>query len=491
MPGTHRRMFWRCLLCLVWLGAGGVYTPVWAAPPDTSLLVKAITFIGNKKTKDWILQREMTLREGDPVSLEALPAELDQSRKNIYNLDLFNQVQLRHSLIPGGILIEVAVRERWYILGSPHLGLEERNSYDFIGALRTRNLERLVYGGTVQWRNLTGRNETLYVRGQAGFSRRLWVEFVRPALWRRANIDFRAGLNLTAQKSIILGTEEGRVQWRGLEKVPLQRHLRLFSGVTKRFGLYKRLYAELSFRRYRLPADSLSAFSIYDESIRYLSQEAGAERFTGLVLQFAEDRRDLRAFPWEGYKYQLLGRLAGGPGSTTRFAKIGGSWAHHLPFGNRKRWNFSYGLTQLYTFGTGVPFPEKSVLGISRREFLGVSSELRGYEPYAIDGTWLSLNKAALAFAIIPRRIIRLPYVPFQVFQDMPIGLYISAHADHAFVRDRSFNNLDQFLKNQHLLGYGLGLNVIAFYDMLLRIEVTRNHLGQSGLYINTTVPIK
>ncbi|MEO1449628.1 MAG: BamA/TamA family outer membrane protein [Bacteroidota bacterium] len=483
----HLNHLCRLLLLGLWLSSG------WnlAATPDTSLTVKTILFSGNKKTKGWILLREMTLKEGDVVSLASLQAELEQSRKNIYNLDLFNQVQLRHSLIPGGILIEVGVQERWYIFGTPNVGLEERNSYDFVGALRARNLERLVYGGTVQWRNVTGRNETLFIRAQAGFSRRLWVEFIRPALWRKANIDFRAGVNLTAQKSVILGTEAGRVQWRGLVDIPLQRHARVFSGLTKRFGLYKRLYAELSWRQYTLPADSLAAFPLFDEPARYISQPDGLERFAGLVVQFLEDRRDLRAFPWQGYKYQVLGRLGGGPGSTTRFAKLGASWAHHLPFGRRRRWNFSYGFSQVYTFGSGVPFPEKTVLGIGRREFLGLSRELRGFEPYAIDGTWLSLNKAALSFAIIPRKIIRIPYVPFAVFQNMPIGLYLSAHTDHAYVQDNSFNNLDQFLKNRHLVGYGIGLNVISFYDLLLRIEFTRNNLGENGLYFNTTVPIK
>ena len=47
------------------------------------------------------------------------------------------------------------------------------------------------------------------------------------------------------------------------------------------------------------------------------------------------------------------------------------------------------------------------------------------------------------------------------------------------------------YLKNQLLTGYGIGLNIIGFYDNLLRLEYSRNHLNQGGVYIHASVPIK
>ncbi|MCB0840459.1 MAG: hypothetical protein KDD99_27525, partial [Bacteroidetes bacterium] len=119
------------------------------------------------------------------------------------------------------------------------------------------------------------------------------------------------------------------------------------------------------------------------------------------------------------------------------------------------------------------------------------STELRGYEKYALSGTFVNMNKAEIKFAIIPRQIVHLDYIPSPKFQDTPIGLYLSGFIDTGYILDRSFNNHDQFLRNTFLTGYGLGLHIIGFYDVLLRMEYSRNHLNQGGIYFHATVPIK
>ncbi len=125
------------------------------------------------------------------------------------------------------------------------------------------------------------------------------------------------------------------------------------------------------------------------------------------------------------------------------------------------------------------------------KDFGGTSTELRGYEPYSIGGTYVGMNKVELKYAIIPRQMVHLAWLPLRRFQDLPIGLYLTGFCDTGYVRDGSFSFQDRYMNDRWLVGYGLGLNVIGFYDMLVRIEYSRNHLGQGGIYLNGTVPIK
>lgn len=454
-----------------------------------SVTVETITIIGTKKTKDWVIEREMTFRKGELVALSQLDAGIERSEDNIYNLALFNEVRIMPQIIGNDLHLVVTVKERWYLLGAPILGVEERNTYDLVNALGRLDFRRLVYGLSLSWRNVSGRNETLTFDGQLGFSKRLRVDFFRPALFRKANIDGRIGLAYVNEHEVIIGTEEGVPQWRRVESEPFQLSWLGYIGIRKRFSLYQSLYAELSYQTYTF-SDSLNSFQINGDLPRYITGTDGREYYPSLILNFSDDRRDIKSFPLKGYKYQLLFRYAGPRSvSSTSFIKLGGTLAHHIPLG--KRWNFAWGTHNILALGDSIPFFAKNFVGISRTEFAGVSTNLRGYEPYAIAGTFVNMNKAEVKFAIIPRQIMHFGDIPFRRFQDASVGLYLTGFVDTGYILDDSFNNQDNMFKNRLLTGYGVGLNMIGFYDVLLRIEYSRNHLNQGGIYLNTTVQIK
>ena len=110
---------------------------------------------------------------------------------------------------------------------------------------------------------------------------------------------------------------------------------------------------------------------------------------------------------WKEERYQLLMRLAGPEGmGTHQFAKVGFTWAEYIPLS--RRFNFAYGVQNIVTFGKSLPYYEKSAIGLSRKDLPGISTELRGYERYAIDGSMVSMAKAEFKYAIVPYQTIRL-----------------------------------------------------------------------------------
>ncbi len=460
-----------------------------AQNPSELLVIETIGIEGAQKTRHEVILNELTFTAGDQFSQEELEETLLRSRNNIFNLGLFNEVEIVPTRLREKVIILITVIERWYFLGSPYLQVEERNSYDLVNALLDLDFHRLVYGGSFQWKNVTGRNETITMFGQLGFSQKLRIDVLRPSLSRK-KLDHRFGLGYQNQHEFIIGTEDGLAQWRRVDNEPIITLWKGYLGARRRFGIYRTLSAELRVEHYRF-SDSLYAFSLENGPASTITTQNGREYFPSLVVQFYEDKRDYRSFPLSGWKYQLLGRVSGGPDgiATTSFGKIGLTWAHHLPISERI--NFAYGTQHLLSIGDSIPFFSKNFLGISQSEFIGVSTNLRGYEPYAISSTYMGVVKAEWKYAIVPKQILHFSEIPYQRFRDVQFGLYLSAFIDAAYLRDDAFNRADQTFHDQLLTGYGIGLNLIGFYDMLLRVEYARNHLNQGGFYFHTDLQIK
>lgn len=105
--------------------------------------IVAIRFLGNKVTRASILRQQMWIHVGDPVSARLIA----RSRQAILNLDLFQSVRTRLRAVPGGDVLTIIVRERYYILPIPRLSRDANGD--------------ISYGGELRWDNVAGLNESL------------------------------------------------------------------------------------------------------------------------------------------------------------------------------------------------------------------------------------------------------------------------------------------------------------------------------------------
>jgi len=473
-----RQIFSFFLICFT-----GIYLPA-----QDSLQVD-IHLKGLQKTKAWVIFQELPFRQGQKVALSDRARLLEESQQNLYNLALFNEVRIDAKLSARLLTITIHLKERWYLWGSPRLGVEERNSYDLLAALRRQNLDRLVYGGYLQWQNLSGRNEWLTLDVQGGFSQRFSLDFIRPSIFRSQRLDLRLGYHYSRERQVILGTEEGKALWRGQLGDYYRRTHLAYLAFNKRFTPRLHLRTQLKWQSFRY-ADSLFAEEASDQISPFFTRPAPLLAYPSLMLGLFRDERDLKSYPLKGYKYHVFFRYAQTlDRRDLHFLRLGFSWAHF--FSLSERWKMAYGLQHIHSLGRQIPWQEKTFLGMRKGEFVGVNHELRGYQAYLLAGTQVSTFKWEARWALFPYKIIRLPFIPADKFNEGPLGIYLSAFVDQGWVEDHSFSQADDTFLNQWLLGYGLGLNVIGFYDMLLRIEYARNHLNQGGLFLHTTIPIK
>lgn len=114
-----------------------------SAPEATSRL-QAISFAGNKRTRERTLLRELPFSIGDQVS----DAQLEMGRQAIQNLNLYREVTLQQKASgQGGIEALYTVKEKWYLLAYPRVDGNANGEY--------------AYGAQVDWNNLWGLNHAL------------------------------------------------------------------------------------------------------------------------------------------------------------------------------------------------------------------------------------------------------------------------------------------------------------------------------------------
>jgi hypothetical protein len=84
------------------------------------LNVSRIFIIGNERTREKIILRELSLKTGDVVFSADLESILDLDRKKLLNTRLFNTVEIRSvELDVATVDIIIELNERWYTFPAP------------------------------------------------------------------------------------------------------------------------------------------------------------------------------------------------------------------------------------------------------------------------------------------------------------------------------------------------------------------------------------
>ena len=112
---------------------------------NTPFVVGDIIIEGNKKTKPYIIERELPFKTGDSIYLPDLVKGFEISRQQLINTSLFNEVVISLKSFRGYVVdILIQVKERWYIFPLPYLKPIDRNLNEW--AKQGYGLNRVNYG---------------------------------------------------------------------------------------------------------------------------------------------------------------------------------------------------------------------------------------------------------------------------------------------------------------------------------------------------------
>lgn len=475
------RIFWICLftVTLVSPRVNLFAQPLLPNTPDSlvvadtnsvSLLtIGNISIEGNYRTRTPIILREMALKPGDELFEKELIDRLEIDRRKIVNTNLFISVEMKYfqDLEDKTLInIRIVVKERWYFITLPVFQLADRNFnewwYD-----RDRDIRRVTYGLYMSYRNLTGRADQLRLLAEFGFVPKYEISYSLPYIDKAQKTGVTTGISYTTNKTMPFRTWNDKLDYFNSENLNRERFY-TFINFTRRNQFYA--FHSIDFRwNYLELSDTITRLNP-----NYLLNAQKSQAYFQLTYTYNYDRRDNVQYPLCGFNYGFqASKLGLFPTDNLNQAYLNGWYRRYIPVGNR--WFFNSGIKFRLSAPVRQPYPQ--TIGLGYRLNL-----VRGYELYVIDGQHYGLWENEFKYRLFDFEKT-IPWLPIRQFNTIPITAYLNSFTDLGYVKNYYPEFSNTSLGNKLLIGAGLGLDVVTFYNMIFRFNYTINGLGERRFF--------
>jgi outer membrane protein assembly factor BamA len=437
-------------------------------PPSdgATVTVGRIYITGNRKTREAIILREISFKTGEQYPLSHLVKKFETSRKQLLNTSLFTSVIVAAKNITGEVIdIEVDVHERNYLFPVPYFRPVDRNLNQWL-VEKHASLSRVNYGAKLYYNNATGNNDKLRLGITAGYTRQFSFNYDRLYFDKKmkwgVKLTFSIGnnhevnYNTVNDKQVFIKDENDFV--------------RNFSNTSVQFTYRPRIKTRHSF------GIGFSTESISDTVLALNPKffENGRKKigYPGIYYNLTYFDLDYIPYPTKGYALDVNAGRSG-------FAKNMNVWQIHTkalaywPVSDN-----SFISTNLYA---GIKFPFRQPYFSQR--MLGYGDVyMQGYEYFVVDGAAGGYLKAALNRRLFDFNI-KTPSRKNNPSAHIPFGIFgkIFTNAGYVYNPDPGENSLS----NTFLWSGGIGIDIVTWYDITVKLEWAFNSLGQNGLFLH------
>lgn len=437
---------------------------------DVYVTVQNIFITGNKKTKERIILRELGVQVGDVVLRSDLEKIIENDKNKIVNTQLFLTVDLQIMDIAfDQVEIVVKVSERWYLFPVPIFKLEARNFNDW-WTNWDRDFNRVSYGLKLYQYNLRGRNERLKLQAQFGFTNRLELVYSVPYIDKsqRNGLIFQVGYD--ENNNVNYATEDHVQQFVDFGKRSREN---VYGSITfsHRPSFYSFHYFTLFYQNSKI-ADSIALLNP-----NYFLNGRTQQQYFRFQYRFRKDARDMIAYPLKGYVFNLrINKLGLGIYDDINQLEIDVDYNKFFDLGK------NYFVSS--RVGGNVSFPRRQPYVNSRA--LGFKPNfIRGYELNVVEGQSFFLHKFALKKRILNTKANIHKIIKKEEFNSIPIAIYLKTYFDGGIVNSHIQETENSRLVNRYIFGSGIGLDIVTYYDFVMRLEYSINNEGQRGFFLN------
>ena len=432
------------------------------------LLVHSINITGNKTTKEYVILREIQIKQGDSVQISTLNFELQKARQQVYNSSLFNEVKIEVNVTGSNdIDINFMVKERLYIFPIPKIQLVDRNINEWIQKFNA-DFDRVIYGGKFTHYNLTGRRDQLRLILLNGFTRTYSLSYSQPFSNKALTNGFSLSAALTENREYIYKI--------GYDNKPLlfnngsfsKKNIFISAGFTVRKNiLYSHAFA-VAYNNLQVTDSLLDA--AYNPN--YFKGKGSQRSYTDISYIWQYINTNNIKYPLKGAtaSVKALKRGLGFTGGLNMFfveANYNRYWDLH------KAWFASINLSAKTTLPFNQAYINQRAMGYGE-------NYLRGLELYVVDGVAFGLLRSTLK-----RKLFTINFpLPFKSkkYPTIPFTFFAKTYADLGYTYNKKA--FETYLNNKLLYTGGVGIDVLTFYDINLRIEYSFNQLGKNGLFL-------
>lgn len=441
---------------------------------DHFVVLDSIVVEGNKKTKRSVILREILIKEGDTIELEAFQETIDYIERRVMNTALFTQVKANirsFSNQDQNATLVIKVEETWYIYPIPVFELADRN-FNVWWVDQKRSLDRINYGMDFLHTNFSGHMDRVKASFKTGYTRRFALRYSKPYIDKRKKLGFETGVAYSLNREVNYGISGNRQQFYKNEEQFVLKRLEMQLSAIWRPQILSFHQLQLRYQDYSV-TDTVAKVLNPD----YFLEGKTRQRYFSLSYIYSYDDRDVRPYPIKGNLIELILKKDGLGIWGDRNSLIFTSYINHYISLNDRS---SLALTSKFKWSLIrelQPDYDNRAIGYG-------NDYLRGYEFYVVDGRDMVFLKSSLRRNIFNSSVYFGRISPIKAFRTMPVKVFAALNGDVGYVGDRD-NDEVNFLNGRLLTGVGVGLDCVLFFDKVFQIEYSFNHLKESGLFLH------
>lgn len=465
---------------ILWLLGGVSFFHAQTTPPlqnDSLWVVRFIHIEGNRLTKAHIIKRELPLQEGDTIHAAQITEICKQVSENLMNTGLFNFTDahiVQDSTLHTADLV-IKLTEQWYFFIFPQITFADRNVNTW---MKEHKLSELSLGPDTWLYNFRGRRETLRIFPMFGYDRQMMVDYDIPFVTKKMKWGLFMGGHAKTSHSILYSVTDNRSVFSPKFTNHAQSAHALHLGVRYRHKIHISHSAKLQFEQHILN-DSIATLNPL-----YLGDSISSSKNLSLSYLLKIDHRNYATYPLLGYyfdvegKYMLIFHDMQLRKSLVWLRSTFRKYRQLTP-----RLYYAFAITGFSCNNAAYPFHlQENSLGFGR-------FYVRGYEKYLFKTQHYLLGKQNIKFALLKDYVFRLFGIKNDTFGKVPLSIFLTMFSDAALYNDQYFSPTEDFDKSL-IFSFGIGLDIVTYYERVLRIEFTCNRRNERGIYFSFFEPL-
>lgn len=455
------------------------------------VIIKGYTVTGNKLTKDWVIIRELDFKIGDTLSTEKIGKVVDfqmkrfapgdsselllrmkYSRENIINTDLFLTVNLSIQEVEGDeykLIIDVTERHYWWLFPVVKLNAPNFNEW-----LRDPKIQDVSMGLFFSHNNLFGTSHQTSLVGYVGKSYAAAWGYRIPWIGKGRKTGITFGLGYQNLYTVEYASVENKRQM--LYKSNSLQSADFLVSFKMRPGLYNYSNVKLTGEWVQV-SDSL-----YNLDSNFLAQGKKSNVYLTLYADYAYDSRNSMSYPLYGvYLCAFVNKLGLGIISKEVDYFLYGVDMHFYQKLSKK-WYVAEMFKLENNAGENMPY-HYQVNMMYKKDFV------RGYDLYTLKGDEMYYFRSNIKYQLVKPSTKKVkPGQEKNKFKALQYAFYLNAFADAGYVVNRFTE--DNPYDNKMLYSWGLELDFVTYYDLVLRFEYAFTSIGTNGFFIGFGMPV-
>jgi len=435
-------------------------------------VVEDVIIRGNNRTKSYIVNKELDFEIGDTIYLTNLFKRLESNKNNLQNTGLFTQVVINTTNWrpeEKKSNIQINLIENWFWYPVPVLEFGDRSLNEWYYE-HNASIKRLNLGIRFLHINLTGNNDFFKLIYHTGFTQKLELDYTLPYLSKNSTVGAYINMMYVTHKDLAYETKYNKLQFYNFGENILLNRFRASIGL--KFRSNQKFYHSLLMEYYQNTIHDTISNKL---NPNYFNPGENSLKHFSLNYHFLYNNVNLNIYPTSGSRFSLDLQKDGLGLGDINLLQLTAGYEHIFEL--HSNYSISTNLKLKKSFFRADEIPYIYHIGLGYEDDV-----LSGYQLYVIDGINYTYLKTTQKLKILDNNYDFKNYMPVKQLKLLPLRLYISLHADLAYVENRQFYDSNPFT-NRLIYGLGLSLDLVAYYNYVFSLEFSVNHTGETGIF--------